>query len=213
MPNPTNNDNNPIVRLLQLTLFWSKVKEYIDKIKQRVQELESVKNYATYDGQGNIISSTYVRKRDERTRLSQFDNDVPYLTAKDIEGKADRATTLAGYGITDAYTTEQSTQIWADAVAALVRQLDEIQQGTIQQAGDLPIVRLTEAEMDALIRTGAVSENVIYMTYEDETAPDTPAAEFDTATSTLETNAEFDPETSTLTLLAEYDAETGTLNL
>ena len=39
------------------------------------------------------------------TNVSAFTNDAGYLTAhQDISGKADKATTLAGYGIADAYT-------------------------------------------------------------------------------------------------------------
>lgn len=39
------------------------------------------------------------------TKTSQLTNDSGYLTShQDISGKADRATTLQGYGITDAYT-------------------------------------------------------------------------------------------------------------
>lgn len=38
------------------------------------------------------------------TTVSSFTNDSGYLVAADIAGKADSATTLSGYGITDAYT-------------------------------------------------------------------------------------------------------------
>ena len=39
------------------------------------------------------------------TKVSQLSNDSGYLTKhQDISGKADKATTLSGYGITDAYT-------------------------------------------------------------------------------------------------------------
>ena len=36
--------------------------------------------------------------------VSELTNDAGYLVASDISGKADKATTLSGYGITDAYT-------------------------------------------------------------------------------------------------------------
>ena len=47
------------------------------------------------------------------TKTSQLTNDSNYLTAhQDITGKADKATTLSGYGITDAYTkTEVDSRI------------------------------------------------------------------------------------------------------
>lgn len=38
------------------------------------------------------------------TKVSDLTNDSGYLTESDIADKADKATTLAGYGITDAYT-------------------------------------------------------------------------------------------------------------
>lgn len=42
------------------------------------------------------------------TKVSQLSNDSGYLTKhQDISGKADKATTLSGYGITDAYTQAQ----------------------------------------------------------------------------------------------------------
>ena len=42
------------------------------------------------------------------TKLSQLENDKGFLTShQDISGKADKATTLSGYGITDAYTKTQ----------------------------------------------------------------------------------------------------------
>ena len=42
------------------------------------------------------------------TKVSQLSNDSGYLTKhQDISGKADKATTLSGYGITDAYTQTQ----------------------------------------------------------------------------------------------------------
>ena len=42
------------------------------------------------------------------TNVSAFNNDAGYLTEhQDISGKADKATTLAGYGIADAYTKSE----------------------------------------------------------------------------------------------------------
>lgn len=54
------------------------------------------------------------------TAVSSFTNDAGYLTAhQDISGKADKSTTLAGYGITDAYTsTEVDSKIKA-AIGAI----------------------------------------------------------------------------------------------
>lgn len=48
------------------------------------------------------------------SKVSQLENDRGYLTEhQDISGKADKATTLDGYGITDAYTkTEIDDQVF-----------------------------------------------------------------------------------------------------
>jgi len=53
------------------------------------------------------------------TNVSELTNDAGYLTSQDITNKADKATTLAGYEITDAYTkTEVDTAVNAKADSA-----------------------------------------------------------------------------------------------
>ncbi len=54
------------------------------------------------------------------TKVSELTNDVPYLVASDIANKADKATTLAGYGIADAYTSVQTDTAIANAMAQFV---------------------------------------------------------------------------------------------
>lgn len=66
------------------------------------------------------------------TKVSDLEQDIAYLTEhQDISGKADRATTLEGYGITDAYTkTEVDTAVQGakdyakDLVDAIPEQTD-----------------------------------------------------------------------------------------
>lgn len=54
------------------------------------------------------------------TAVSSFTNDAGYLTAhQDISGKADKATTLAGYGITDAYTSAEVDSKIKAAIGAI----------------------------------------------------------------------------------------------
>ena len=49
------------------------------------------------------------------TKTSQLNNDSGFLTQhQDISGKADKSTTLAGYGITDAYTKTQTDRTFVD---------------------------------------------------------------------------------------------------
>lgn len=59
------------------------------------------------------------------TKVSELTNDVPYLVASDIANKADKATTLAGYGITDAYTNAQTDTAIANAMAQFVEVSEE----------------------------------------------------------------------------------------
>lgn len=61
------------------------------------------------------------------TDNAQLANGAGYLVASDIANKADKATTLSGYGITDAYTTAQVD----GAIAAAIGQFEEISEGDI----------------------------------------------------------------------------------
>lgn len=54
------------------------------------------------------------------SKVSQLDNDKGYLTEhQDISTKADKSTTLAGYGIIDAYTKDEVNAITGDIDTAL----------------------------------------------------------------------------------------------
>lgn len=65
------------------------------------------------------------------SRTSQLVNDSGFLTShQDISNKADRATTLAGYGITDSYTREQID----GKLSAAMRY-----KGTVATPYDLPV--------------------------------------------------------------------------
>lgn len=59
------------------------------------------------------------------TDNSQLTNGAGYLVASDIANKADKATTLAGYGITDAYTTAQTDTAIANAIGQFVEVSEE----------------------------------------------------------------------------------------
>lgn len=50
------------------------------------------------------------------TKVSELENDNKYLVAADIANKADKATTLAGYGIGDAYTKTETDDKITDAI-------------------------------------------------------------------------------------------------
>jgi hypothetical protein len=64
--------------------------------------IPSLDGYATEEWVGE---QGYTTLADIPTDVSAFNNDVGYLTEhQDVSGKADKATTLAGYGIENAYT-------------------------------------------------------------------------------------------------------------
>ena len=77
------------------------------------------------------------------TNVSQLTNDSKYLVAADIAGKADKAATLAGYGIEDAYTK--------DAVDSLIGTQSE-RTGALEER-----VVGVEADIETLNGTGAGS--------------------------------------------------------
>lgn len=65
------------------------------------------------------------------TKTSQLQNDSGFLTEhQDISGKADKATTLAGYGITNAYTKAEIDGRLSGAMKY---------KGTVQTPSDLPV--------------------------------------------------------------------------
>lgn len=87
--------------------------------------------HAPVDAQANIIETVKVNGSaltvtDKAvditvpTKVSELTNDVPYLVAADIANKADKATTLEGYGITDAYTSAQTDSAIATAIGQFV---------------------------------------------------------------------------------------------
>lgn len=92
--------------------------------------------HAPADAQANIIESvkvngTALKVADKAvdvtvpTKVSELTNDSNYLVAGDIANKADKATTLAGYGIADAYTTAQTDSAIANAIADFVECSEE----------------------------------------------------------------------------------------
>lgn len=92
--------------------------------------------HAPADAQANIIESVKVNGvalsvADKAvditvpTKVSELTNDVPYLVAADIANKADKATTLAGYGIADAYTKTETDTAIANAMAQFVECSEE----------------------------------------------------------------------------------------
>lgn len=86
---------------------------------------------ATQDASGNSITATYETKTSASAKLSEAknyaDNAVAIVSA-DISKKADKTTTLAGYGIDDAYTKVEIDNLQLITVA----DIDAICGATIQ---------------------------------------------------------------------------------
>lgn len=92
--------------------------------------------HAPADAQANVIESVKVNGTALTvtgkavdiavpTDNAQLTNGAGYLVANDIANKADKATTLAGYGIADAYTSAQTDTAIANAMAQLVECSEE----------------------------------------------------------------------------------------
>ena len=64
------------------------------------------------NGAGYLVASDIAGKADAENVYTKTEIDNKgYLVANDISGKADKATSLEGYGITDAYTQDQVDQL------------------------------------------------------------------------------------------------------
>ena len=94
------------------------------------------------------------------TEVSAFNNDAGYLVAADIADKADKADTLAGYGIGDAYTkTEVDTAI-DNAKKSILGEGVEEAYNTLKEIQD--ILQGTDGEaIDGLVETVDANKNAI----------------------------------------------------
>ena len=92
--------------------------------------------HAPANAQANVIETvkvngTAVTVTDKAVDISvptdnaELINGAGYLVANDIANKADKATTLSGYGITDAYTSAQTDTAIANAVGQFVEVSEE----------------------------------------------------------------------------------------
>ena len=88
----------------------------IDEIRVPILSRDKPEDYILPDGTntGDVLQNAVNHYLDLHgyavipTKTSQLTNDSGFLTQhQDISGKADKATTLAGYGITNAYTKAQ----------------------------------------------------------------------------------------------------------
>lgn len=76
--------------------------------KQNVIDADHKLAASLVSGLANVATSgSYADLSNTPSNVSAFNNDAGYLVASDIANKADKATTLAGYGITDAIVYEE----------------------------------------------------------------------------------------------------------
>lgn len=76
--------------------------------KQNVIDADHKLAASLVSGLANVATSgSYADLSNTPSNVSAFTNDAGYLVASDIANKADKATTLAGYGITDSIVYEE----------------------------------------------------------------------------------------------------------
>lgn len=134
---------------------------YDELIKQEISTgdesaLSSAKSYAdglavNYDPAGT--AQTKVQELAEGQVKTNSDN----ITALQ-SGKADKSTTLAGYGITDAYTSEQTDS----AIATAVANADHLKREIVES---LPEIESADENTIYMVGTGAGTEDSVYEEY------------------------------------------------
>lgn len=92
-------------------------KANVDDVPTTVAELTDASNYVTTDGLSGAIS----------TATENMVTDTELTDA--LAGKADKATTLAGYGITDAYTTAQIDEKLEDVAVGGMEGMEQVLAG------------------------------------------------------------------------------------
>ena len=134
---------------------------YDELIKQEISTgdestLSSAKSYAdglavNYDPAGT--AQTKVQELAEGQVKTNSDN----ITALQ-SGKADKSTTLAGYGITDAYTSAQTDS----AIATAVANADHLKREIVES---LPEIESADENTIYMVGTGAGTEDSVYEEY------------------------------------------------
>lgn len=140
--------------LTGLTTYDEKIKELIDSKDASI--LQQSKSYSdsladNYDPAGQ--AATLVEAL-ENGQVATNKNDIATLKT----GKADKATTLDGYGITDAYTKSQTDS----AISAAVANADHLKREIVE---DLPDVGEADENTIYMVGSGTGSQNSVYEEY------------------------------------------------
>lgn len=146
--------NNKFLNLTGLQTYDEKIKAHIDS--KDATNLQSAKSYADSLGSNYDPAGTAETKTQELAN-GQVKTNTDAITALQ-SGKADKATSLSGYGITDAYTKGQTDSAIATAVANAEHLKREI-------VAALPEVEEADEHTIYMVGTGDGSENSVYEEY------------------------------------------------
>lgn len=146
--------NNKFLDLTGLQTYDEKIKAHIDS--KDATNLQSAKSYADSLGSNYDPAGTAETKTQELAN-GQVKTNTDAITALQ-SGKADKATSLSGYGITDAYTKGQTDSAIATAVANAEHLKREI-------VAALPEVEEADEHTIYMVGTGDGSENSVYEEY------------------------------------------------
>lgn len=145
---------NKYLNLQGLTTYDENIKEKI--ATDDAATLQSAKTYA------DSLADNYDPAGTAQTKVDELANGQVATNKSDIEtlksGKADKATTLAGYGITDAYTKAETDS----AIGTAVANADHLKREIVEA---LPEVEEADENTIYMVGTGAGSEDSVYEEY------------------------------------------------
>ena len=142
------------LNLQGLTTYDEKIKELIDSKDASI--LQQSKDYS------DSLSDNYDPAGTAQTKMNELANGQVKTNKDDIatlkSGKADKATTLAGYGIADAYTKSQTDS----AIQTAVANADHLKREIVEV---LPGVGAADEHTIYMVGTGDGSEDSAYEEY------------------------------------------------
>lgn len=142
------------LNLQGLTTYDEKIKELIDSKDASI--LQQSKDYS------DSLSDNYDPAGTAQTKMNELANGQVKTNKDDIatlkSGKADKATTLAGYGIADAYTKSQTDS----AIQTAVANADHLKREIVEV---LPEVDAADENTIYMVGTGDGSEDSAYEEY------------------------------------------------
>lgn len=140
--------------LTGLTLYDEKIKEYLANADNTA--LEESKSYA------DSLSDNYDLAGTAETKVQELANGQVKTNTDNISalqsGKADKATTLSGYGIIDAYTKTQTDS----AISTAVANAPHLKRSIVEA---LPEVGEADANTIYMVGTGEGSQDSVYEEY------------------------------------------------